>query len=71
MFPIDDPELAVENAVCKAAKVHLSHMNSYRQEEKETRVKVKLVQRVGGLQDFVEEKANLFVLRSLNRWSLF
>lgn len=64
MFPIDNPELAVENAVCKAAKVHLSHMNSYRQEEKDN---VKLVQRVGGLQDFVEEKANLFVLRSLNR----
>lgn len=39
--------------------------------KKKTRVKVKLVQRVGGLQDFVEEKANLFVLRSVNRWSLF
>ena len=33
MFPVNNPELAVEDALCQAAKVHLPHLNSFRQKE--------------------------------------
>lgn len=33
MFSINNPELAVEDAPCQAAKVHLPHLNSFKKEE--------------------------------------
>lgn len=31
MFSVNNPELAVEDAICEAPKIHLSHLNTYRQ----------------------------------------
>ena len=33
MFLVDDPELGVEDALRQVPKVHLPHLNPYRQEE--------------------------------------
>lgn len=43
MFSVNDPELAVEDALCQAPKIHLPHMDSCRQKESRLR---KLMQTV-------------------------